>query len=203
MVAFNFDANQHEQHKPFEVLPPGWYPVVIDDSDWIQTKDGQGHYMQFNFKIIEGEHKGRIIFDRLNLQHANPMIVERANSCLASICMAVGKPQLKDTVEMHGSALEIKLTIQKPKDGYDATNNVRGYRPLSGQPAVPPVAAPVAPPMPPQAPPPAQPPVAPQPAFQQPPAPPVAPPVAPQPQQPPQPPVPPQGQNYPKAPWQT
>ena len=82
--------------------------------------------------MIDGEHQGRVIFTNLNLDNPNPKAVEIAQKDLAQICHAVGVMAPDDSTELHDKPLQAKVTIRPARDGYDAQNEVKGYRPMGG-----------------------------------------------------------------------
>jgi hypothetical protein len=130
-----FDATTIDPAKPYEVLPPGKYVVQIVSSEMRPTKDGAGQYLWIEIDVIEGEHAGRKLFDRLNLVNANPQTVEIAQRTLSAICHATGRMQVRDSEELHLVPLIADVTVQPPKNGYGESNKVR-YLPLD-RPAAP------------------------------------------------------------------
>src|SRR5512132_3312138 len=138
-----FDATTIEPHKPLEALPPGRYVVQIVNSEMRPTKDGMGQYLWLELDVLEGEHAGRKLFDRLNLVNANPTAVEIAQRTLSAICHAVGKMQVDDSEQLHLILMIADVKVQPPKNGYDASNTLR-YMPLEKQTVSRPVAAPAA-----------------------------------------------------------
>jgi hypothetical protein len=63
----NFNANDVPPQTPFEPVPNGKYRAHIVDSEVKPTKDGRGKYLQLEWEILDGEYKGRKIWDRLNI----------------------------------------------------------------------------------------------------------------------------------------
>jgi hypothetical protein len=123
-----FDANEVKPQDSFDVLPAGWYPVVISESEFKPTKNGEGQYLHLVFTVIEGPHENRKIFDRLNLDNPNQTAVEIAQRALSAICHAVGVLTPSDSTELHDKPLEVKLSVRPAKDQYEASNEVKGYR---------------------------------------------------------------------------
>jgi len=156
MATLNFDANTIEPKQAFSLIPAGFYPVVITGTETLPTKNGAGSYLSVTMEVIDGPHKGRKVFDRLNLDNPNPAAVEIAYKTLSSICHATGVIQVTDSSQLHSIPLEAKVSVKEAKDGYEATNEIKGYR-AAQQAAIPqqhasqvspPATAPVAPPMP-------------------------------------------------------
>src|SRR5215475_9157985 len=110
-----FDATAVEPKKPFEVLPPCRYVVQIVASEMRATRDGLGKYLWLELEVLEGEHRGRRLFDRLNLVNANQTTVEIAQRTLSAICHAVGKLQVQNSEELHLIPLLADVRVQPPK----------------------------------------------------------------------------------------
>ena len=127
-----FDATTIEPAKPFEVLPPGKYPAQIVNSEIRVTKDGIGQYLWLELDVLDGPHKGRKLFDRLNLVNANPQTVEIAQRTLSAICHATGRMQVQDSEELHLIPFIADVQVQAPKNGYGESNKVR-YLPLNAR----------------------------------------------------------------------
>ena len=139
-----FDANTVDPARPFELLPPGKYVVQIVASEMRVTKDGQGQYLWLELDVLEGEHTGKKLFDRLNLVNNTASTVEFAQRTLSAICRATGRMQVQDSEELHLVPMLADVKVQPPKNGYGETNSVR-YLPLErGAPASAPAARPAA-----------------------------------------------------------
>jgi hypothetical protein len=144
-----FDARQVEPAKPLEPVPTGWYNVKIIESEMKPTSKGDGAYLELTMEILDGDYVGRKAWDRLNLQNPNQTAMEIAYRQLSAICHATGVMQVNDTAQLHGIPLMARI-VQKPAgpgaDGkfYDASNEVRGYKPQGADGKQPPAGATVA-----------------------------------------------------------
>ena len=127
-----FDANEIEPQGSFDPIPAGWYTVMIVASEMKPTKNGSGEYLQLRLDIIDGEYEGRVIFDRLNLRNQNQTAVEIAQRQLSAICRAVGVMQPQDSSDLHDRPLRVKISIRPAGNGYDASNEIKGYEALEG-----------------------------------------------------------------------
>lgn len=125
-----FDATNIEPIKAYEVVPPGKYLAQIVNSETRVTKDGTGQYLWLELDVLDGPHKGRKLFDRLNLVNANPQTVEIAQRTLSAICHATGRMQVQDSEELHLIPFIADVQVQPPRNGYGETNKVR-YLPLN------------------------------------------------------------------------
>jgi len=124
MAKISFNAREVAPNS-FEAIPPGKYVAVITNSEFKETKSGKGMYLALTFEIIEGEHKNRKLWSRLNLENPNEKAVEIARGQLSAICHAINVPDLNDTAQLHDKPIVIRVT-QKEFDG-EMRNEVRGY----------------------------------------------------------------------------
>jgi hypothetical protein len=133
-----FDATGIEPATAYEILPAGRYRAQIVESEMRVTKNGMGQYLWLMLDILEGPHKGRKIFDQLNLVNANPTTVEIAQRTLSAICHATGKLQVNDSEELHLIPMTIQVGVKPPKDGYGERNTIRYMLPEAPAQATPP-----------------------------------------------------------------
>jgi len=123
----NFDANEVDPSVSLEPIPAGRYAAVITDSEFKPTKSGAGRYLQLTLQILDGEHKGRLVWARLNLENRNATTVKIARGELSAICRAVGVMQPRDSIELHNIPLEITVGLKKRTDNGEFTNVIKGY----------------------------------------------------------------------------
>ncbi len=123
----HFDATQVDPAVDFEPLPAGKYVAVITDSEMKATKSGTGHYLELTFQVVDGPHKGRLLWSRLNLDNPNAMTVQIAQAELSAICHAVGVLKPKDSIELHNLPLQITVKCKKREDSGEIVNEVRGF----------------------------------------------------------------------------
>lgn len=122
-----FDANTVEPSASFEPLPAGKYVSAIVESEFKPTKAGTGHYLQLTFQVLEGPHKGRLLWARLNLDNPKPAAVEIAKAELSAICRSIGVMSPRDSVELHNLPLVISVACKKRQDTGEITNEIKGY----------------------------------------------------------------------------
>jgi hypothetical protein len=141
-----FDADLVEPAGDFSPVPAGQYTAVIINSEMKPTKAGNGSFLELTFEMIDGVHRGRRLWSRLNLENANEKAVKIAKGQLASICKAVGVTKPKDSLELHNVPLVIVVRQKTSTDGV-LQNEIKGFikqegrippRPSSPQPASPP-----------------------------------------------------------------
>ena len=132
-----FNANEVEPTTPFEPVPAGKYLATIAASEMKATKKGDGSYLQLDFVVLEGDCKGRKVWDRLCINHPNDLTQKIARGNLSAICRAVGVMQPGDSVELHNLPLVIIVKCKKRQDTGEIANEIKGYEPkasAAGQP---------------------------------------------------------------------
>ena len=144
-----FDANTVKPQEAFEPLPAGWYNARVINSEAKPTKDNKSGYLQLDLEIIDGEQRGRKVFDRLNLWNQGDnkeKTCEIAQRQLSAYCHATGVFILQDSNQLHGIPLKIKLAIRQ-SEGFDPTNDVKAVKHIQdgGTPTAAPVLASVPP----------------------------------------------------------
>ena len=126
MVQFQFDATQVRPLAEYTVLPEGQYLVEITQSQNKQTKAGDGSYLEFEYTVIDGDHKGSHHWDRLCLEHPSPKAVSRAFAALSAICHAVGVLKFENTFELHHIPFQITVRNRTDETGR-VSAEVAGY----------------------------------------------------------------------------
>ena len=122
-----FNATEVEPTTSFEAIPAGKYLAAITASEMKPTKAGNGTYLQLAFTILEGEHKNRILWARLNLNNPNATAVKIARSELSAICHAVGVMTPADSCELHNIPLVLVVKVKRREDTDELVNEVKGY----------------------------------------------------------------------------
>lgn len=130
MAQFNFNAASVEPmpSRSFEPLPKGDYEMMIVKSDVKPTQAGTGHYIELEMHVLAGEHSGRRIWERLNVDNPNKTAQDIASAALASLCYAVGVQDMTETEQLHDIPFVAHIEIDK-KD--PTRNRVMGYAGLS------------------------------------------------------------------------
>ena len=147
MATLNIDTTHIDTAPRFDPIPAGDYPVIITESETKLTKDGSGQYLQLKLEVQDGEFRGRILFDRLNLWNNNTQAKEIAHRQLAQIAHAVGVLQVADSEQLHFKPLIATIKVRPARDNFEASNEVKGYKQAAGAPVqqAQPFAAPRAP----------------------------------------------------------
>lgn len=133
-----FDANTVKPNEAFEPLPAGWYNGKIIASEVKPTKANDGAYLQLEIEIIDGDYKGRKVFDRLNMwcgvnmqtgaeDPSKAQTREIAHRQLSAYCHATGVFILQDSNQLHGIPVKIKVAV-RTQEGYDPSNDVKAVK---------------------------------------------------------------------------
>jgi hypothetical protein len=122
-----FNANNVDPAVDFEPIPAGKYLAIITDSGMKPTKNGSGSFLELTFQVIDGPHKNRLLWSRLNLDNPNKQAVEIARAQLSAVCRAVGVMQPKDSLELHNLPLQITVKCKKREDTDEIVNEIRSY----------------------------------------------------------------------------
>lgn len=123
-----FNSGEHAERTHSRVLPAGWYPVQIVNSEIKPTKTVGGARLNLQFKIIGGEFVGQVLFGGYNVKNANPVAVQIAMEELAELSRAVRTPVWNDTQELHMKPFNIKVKVKPGNDGYEPSNEPQIYQ---------------------------------------------------------------------------
>jgi len=123
-----FNPAEFADEDSFDPIPAGDYVARISDSEMRETRDGTGQYLKLTWEVIEGQHKGRLVWENLNLVNRNPTAAGIARKTLARICKACGLNRpVQDSSELHGKPVKIKVVVRPASGQYSASNDVRGH----------------------------------------------------------------------------
>lgn len=133
-----FHADEVEPNTGFDPIPNGEYLAIAVDSEMKPTKNNDGRYLQFTHEIIDGQFRGRRIWDRMNLENKNDTAKKIAEGTLSAFCRAVGVLRPKDSAELHNKPVKIKVVNEERNDKKGSyTNKVTGYSPANAPGAAP------------------------------------------------------------------
>jgi len=128
-----FDVNELPQGNTgnFEPLPAGWYTVTISEAELKDTKAGNGQYIKLRYDVTGPTHQGRVVFGNLNIKNPNQKAEEIGRQQLGDIMRAIGLAKVTDTDQLIGNSLSIKLDVKQDAQ-YGASNEVKGFKSMSG-----------------------------------------------------------------------
>jgi hypothetical protein len=142
-----FNAENVESTSNFDPIPAGKYNAVITASEFKANKAKTGTYLELTFEVLDGEHKGRLLWARLGLDHPNETTSKIARGHLADICRAVGILTPQDSAQLHNLPLVITVKVKKRTDTGELGNELRGFSKREATPvtSAPPAAKGIAP----------------------------------------------------------
>lgn len=121
----------------FDQLPAGDYEVVMVESSVGQTADGS-NCLNYTLEVIQGEHKGRRIWEKFLLGHLNPIAAGIAQKKLFSLCRILGQPYpISDSSLLHNQPVVAVVKHSTGKDSTKVFANVDRFQPVGrtgGQP---------------------------------------------------------------------
>jgi len=137
MAQFQFNANDAPVAQPrsYGPLPPGDYPVVITRSDFKPTQAGTGHYIELEMQVTDGEHSGRRLWERLNVNNPNKQAEDIARAALGQLCEAVDVLDMEDTEQLHDIPFVISVEINRKEPD---RNRIVAYSKVISAPKTPP-----------------------------------------------------------------
>jgi len=126
---FEFNPDAVSDRPVKTLLPVGEYVVEITDSDFKETKNGLGKYINFEFTVIDGEYVGRKFYENLNVVNKNDKTVEIANRALKDLLRSTNtldKP-FKNTAMLHNIPLKVRASMGKRSDNGEDENRFRFF----------------------------------------------------------------------------
>ncbi len=140
MASLGITLNQSDlpEGQNFDPIPDGWYTAQIKAAELKNTKpkEGQtvsdGQYIAVQYAVTGPTHAGRVIFGNLNIKNRNPEAERIGMSQLGMVMGSIGLPKIEDTDQLIGGNLQIKVGMSKAQDGYEARNEVKGWKAIEG-----------------------------------------------------------------------
>ncbi len=126
-LGMQFNAGQHAERQHNSLMPAGWYVVQIVNSEIKPTKTPGGARLNLQFKIMQGDFAGRVMFGGYNVKNANPVAVQIAMEELAELSRAVKVPVWNDTEQLHGIPFNLKVKVRQ-QHGYEPNNEPQIYQ---------------------------------------------------------------------------
>lgn len=129
----NFDAREVEPQVGMASgpIPAGKYRAQIVKAEWKSNKAGTGRYLELVFEVNRGEHEGRRVWGRLNLENPSAAATTMAEGELSAICHATGilKPRSEQALLNIPLVIEVVTEERKDKAG-EYSNRISGYHSL-------------------------------------------------------------------------
>lgn len=136
ILPISVDYEAVEDRQSFDVIPPQDVIVAITASNYGENKNKTGHGLNFELQILDGEFKGRKLWDLLSLDNPNQETVRIANIAMKDILIATGMYGKfgNDTSTLHDIPMIASLTVEPEKTvngkTYRAKNKIKKYLPM-------------------------------------------------------------------------
>jgi hypothetical protein len=126
---YKFDATKVKPRTRLDPLPIGTYVAAIATSDMRENMAGTGSYLELVFEIDQpDEHRGRRLWQRLNVVNPSEKAVEIAHAELSAICHAAGVLQIENTADLHYKPMTIEVTQRRRQETGYLVNEIVGYQ---------------------------------------------------------------------------
>lgn len=118
--------------RSYDLVPEGWYNATITKAELNNTKAGTGQKIDMRYDIVGPTQQGRVVFGTVNVRNQSQKAEEIGRQQLGEIMRAVGLAKIQDTDELVGAPICIRVKIKPAENGYDARNEVGGFKSASG-----------------------------------------------------------------------
>lgn len=118
--------------RSFDLIPEGWYNATITKAELNNTKAGTGQKIDMRYDITGPTQQGRVVFGTVNVRNQSQKAEEIGRQQLGEIMRAVGLAKIQDTDELVGGSICVRVKIKPAENGYDARNEVSGFKSASG-----------------------------------------------------------------------
>lgn len=122
----NFNAEDAKNVPSFELLPVGDYIVTFSKVEERTSKAGD-IYVSIMLDVIDGQYKGRKLFHTINLNHSKKEVRDIAKAEFTNIYVLTGNIRPRSYSELIGKVLKAHVKINPAKDGYEASNAIKGW----------------------------------------------------------------------------
>jgi len=140
MARKKFNARKVKPQERLSAIPAGEYVAAIVDSGYFENKKGTGGYLKFKLRILDGEYKGRIVFENaINIVNESKEAQTIAQSQLSAIAHAVNVLDVyyDDTLKTQSADClhDIPMTIEVGQEEYNnrTVNRILAYLPLEDE----------------------------------------------------------------------
>jgi hypothetical protein len=133
MAYIDYDASQAQPKADFALLPNGIYRAVATESDVKIAKTSGKAYYAYKFQIMEGVHKGRLLYQNFYVNSTNEIALAINKSNWEALVFAtVGPCIVQDTNDLLSKPLLIKVGVGKKEEASgDVKNEIKNFYPDS------------------------------------------------------------------------
>ncbi len=116
-----FDADTIDTSDNYDPIPEGTYECVVEKTEMLPTKKGDGSYLKLTFSVIDGQYDGRKFFTNFNLVNPSAAAEEIGRKNLAKVQKAIGRPRIQSHEELCDIPLQVRISIRK-EEGFKPQN---------------------------------------------------------------------------------
>lgn len=127
-----YETDNLPEDRSYDLLPDGWYNVTITKADLGDTKSGTGKKIDIRYDITGPTHQGRVLFGSVNIRNQSQKAEEIGRQQLGEIMRAIGLSKVQDSDELIGGHLAVKVKTKPAENGYEARNEVSGFKAIDG-----------------------------------------------------------------------
>lgn len=125
-----FNVNDLPESTSFEPIPAGWYEAEIKNAEVRTTKAGNGQYIAVQYAVKGPTHEGRTVFGNINIRNPNPTAEAIGRQQLGELIRAIGLTGVRDSDQLIGHTLQIKVAVRPETEQWGASNDVKGFKAL-------------------------------------------------------------------------
>jgi hypothetical protein len=140
-MILDYDPNEYETKGVPVAIPAGAYECMVQSVEMKQTRDETGSYLKVTLVVTDGDYKGRLLFDNLNVRNKSEQAQRIGREALNGLLVAAGIPGERDMSQLIQKTVMAKVKVEDYQG--EAQNKVKGYLvPSSGAAATTAAAAP-------------------------------------------------------------
>jgi hypothetical protein len=119
----------------FDTLPEGSYLVVAKAGELKSTKAGDGKYIKVELEVIDGQYKGRKLWNMFNVQNPNEVAVKIGRAQMKKFFLAAGaKPEHLANLTPESFAGKVVVAVVTTEiDSYGEKNVIKDWRTEKGE----------------------------------------------------------------------
>ena len=103
--------------------------MVIERAEICDTKAGNGKYLKMMYRITGDNFNNACVFGNLNVRNPNAKAEEIGRQQMGVLMRAVGIAKMRDTDELIGKELKIKVVVKSDAE-YGDRNEIKNWKPL-------------------------------------------------------------------------
>lgn len=116
------DIPQDKGRKGFNPIPEGEYTVLVEQLIPHDTRSG-GKGLKARYQVVDGQYRGRLIFDFINVVNDNPQTEAIGHKTLRNLAYSCGLPDVPDdTVEYINNVARMVVGVKRD----DYKSNMEG-----------------------------------------------------------------------------